>query len=156
MSGNMVLFRGRLGADAEIRQVPSGWLASFSACHSESYKDKNDEWQTIKTWAKVSWFSNYVEKVADELVKGREVFIEGKLKQNHWETDAGEKRSALEILVDRFGNVSILGMPTGNYVGTADEDEDEEEEEVAPPPKRTSRRAASGEQMPWQKKKSAA
>lgn len=164
MAGNTVLFKGRLGQDADVRELDNGqWMAAFSVCHSESYKDANDEWKQNLTWARVSWFSGRVERVADQLVKGREVFVEGKLRQNNWETEEGEKRSNLEIRVDRFsGDVTVLGMPTG---GNAEGDD--EEEEPAPKRKTTTRTKAKasyedvepepktrGGKMPWQNKKS--
>lgn len=47
------------------------------------------------------------EMVAESVVDGDTVVVSGRLKQNSWETESGEKRSNHQILVDSFGSVGL-------------------------------------------------
>ena len=47
-------------------------------------------------------FGNRAEALADYLVKGTKVALEGKLRWSQWETEDGSKRSKHEIIVDEL------------------------------------------------------
>ena len=91
---NKVQIIGNLGRDPEITVLNSGSkIAKFSVGVTESYKDKsgarksNTEWFNIELWGTLA-------DIADKyLTKGSQVYIEGKLKTETWETQSGEKRS---------------------------------------------------------------
>lgn len=97
---NKVILVGRLGRDPEIRYLPDGTpVASFSIATSESWTDKNSgekkentEWHNIVAWRKLA------EICAKYLTKGKQVYVEGKLKTESWEKD-GVKHYATKVQI---------------------------------------------------------
>ena len=67
---NKVILIGNLGRDPEVRRLESGAaVAKFSVATSESYKDKNDEWQKTTEWHDVVCWRNLAERVERDLKK---------------------------------------------------------------------------------------
>ncbi len=84
-SGNKVILVGKLGADPEVRNLPSGGkVVTLSVATSESWRDKNSgDPKERAEWHRVVIFSEGLTKVAEQyLRKGSKVYIEGQL-QNH-------------------------------------------------------------------------
>lgn len=86
---NKVQLIGRLGKDPEIRRLPSGdAVANFSIATSEKYKDKTSgEYVEQTEWHNISAFGKLAEIMEKYLTKGKEVYIEGSIKNQKW-TDA--------------------------------------------------------------------
>lgn len=100
---NKVNLVGRLGAQPEVVTFDSGkTLARFSLATNESYKNKEGEWVENTQWHNVTAWGKLAEKVVNNLEKGLEVMIEGKLVQNAYETKDGEKRYAVNIEMSEF------------------------------------------------------
>ena len=116
-SVNKVIIVGHLAADPEVRYTGSGTAVShFRIATNESWtgkdgkKEERTEWHRIVAWAKLG------EICAEYLSKGRQVFVEGKLRTNSWETKEGEKRYNTEIVAS---NVVFLGnRGSGDYAGS--------------------------------------
>ena len=108
MSGvNKVILLGRIGQDPEVKHLEGDKVvAKVSLATSESYKDKsgnkveNTEWHNLELWDGLA-------KLAESyLKKGSQIYVEGKIKTDKWETDTGEKRSAVKI---RVTSLTMLG-----------------------------------------------
>ena len=97
MGINKVILVGNVGRDVEFRALPSGTnLAKFSlATTDRRSKDENGkprtEWHNIVAWGKLAEICNQY------LVKGQQVYIEGRLQTRRWEED-GVRRSTVEIV----------------------------------------------------------
>lgn len=101
---NRVILVGSLGKDPEIRTLENGTkVASFSLATSESYKDKNDAWQSLTTWHNIVAWRALADK-AEKLVKGATVYVEGKISHREYEKD-GVKRTTTDIVAN-----SIVSM----------------------------------------------
>jgi single-strand DNA-binding protein len=97
---NTVALIGRLGADPEIRYTPSGVpVANFRVAVNEYWTDQNGEKQERTHWLSCIAWKNLAETVGKYLAKGSQVAISGSLQQRSWQTDAGETRSTVEIVV---------------------------------------------------------
>jgi single-strand DNA-binding protein len=104
---NKVILVGRLGKDPETRYTPDGTcVTNFSIATSEEWKDKNTgekkektEWHKIVAWRKLG------EITGQYLSKGKQVYVEGKLKTRSWEQD-GTTRYITEIVAS---DVQFLG-----------------------------------------------
>jgi len=87
---NNVILLGRLGADPEVKSFNSGELVKLRVATSESYKDKNDEWQEVTQWHNVSCWGKLTEK-AKKLTKGETIAVEGSITYSEsdgkWFTD---------------------------------------------------------------------
>ena len=100
MSINSATISGNLGRDAELRRTRSGTaILSFSVAVNERRKDANGEWGDYTNWVGVTMFGKRAEAIANYLVKGCKVSVQGKLHYSEWERD-GQKRSKLEVVAD--------------------------------------------------------
>lgn len=95
---NKAIIVGRLGSDPEIRYMPDGTaVANFSIATSDEWKDKNTGEKMERTeWHRVVAFRRLAEVCGEYLQKGRQVYIEGKLRTKSWEKD-GITRYATQI-----------------------------------------------------------
>lgn len=98
---NKVTLIGRLGANAEQVNLENSQKTRISLATSESYKDKEGNWQDIIQWHNVVGWGKVAEKMAT-LEKGSEVLIGGKLVNRSYETKTGEKRYTTEVEVSEF------------------------------------------------------
>ena len=100
MTDNAVTVIGSIGKDPEVRYTVSGsTVVSFGIACNRRWK-KNDEWQEETSWFDVTCFGQMGENVAESCTKGTRVIVTGRLQQRSWETDAGDKRSKVEIIAD--------------------------------------------------------
>ena len=105
---NTVTISGNLVRDAEIRYTNSGFpIVGFSIASNRS-KKVNEEWETETHYFDCTMFGR--ENMAQYLVKGKKVFISGKLEQQRWEKD-GQKRSAVKIIAETI----VLGGERGDH-----------------------------------------
>lgn len=108
---NKVILIGNLGADPELKYMPSGnAMASLRLATDESYKDRETGQLVPKTeWHRVSLFGKLAEIAGQYLKKGSKVYIEGKLQTRKWQDkDTGQDRYATEIVVDMGGQMQML------------------------------------------------
>ncbi len=96
---NKVMLIGRLGKDPEIRYTPDGSpVATFSLATSETWTDKNGtrqertEWHNIVAWSKLADLSKRF------LTKGRQVYVEGRIRSREWNDKEGNKRRTTEVI----------------------------------------------------------
>ena len=100
---NKVMLIGRLGKDPEIRYTPDGSpVATFSLATSENWTDKSGtrqdrtEWHNIVAWSKLAELSKRF------LVKGRQVYIEGRIRTREWNDKDGNKRRTTEVIASQM------------------------------------------------------
>jgi len=98
MSFNKIILVGNLGKDPELRYTPQGdAVCSFSLATNERKKDKAGEYQDVTTWFKVTLWRQQAENAAKYLAKGRQVYIEGRLRVEDWTDRDGNNRQSLEV-----------------------------------------------------------
>lgn len=107
---NKVILVGTCGQDPETRYMPNGnAVTNLSLATSEQWTDKQSGQKVERTeWHRVSLFGKVAEIAGEYLVKGSQVYIEGKLQTREWEKD-GVKRYTTEIIVDMQGTMQLLG-----------------------------------------------
>ncbi|MGE4550272.1 MAG: single-stranded DNA-binding protein [Opitutales bacterium] len=99
---NKVLMMGNLTRDPEVRTLPSGVaVCDFRIAVSRSYTDREGNRREETAYVDVSSFGKQAETISKYMVKGRPIFVEGRLKLDEWEKD-GEKRSKLKIILENF------------------------------------------------------
>ncbi len=98
MSGiNKVILVGRLGKDPEVKTFENGVKkASFSIATSETYKDKEGNKVEKTEWHNIICWRRWAEIVEQYLTKGKQVYVEGKLRTRSWEENDA-KRYITEI-----------------------------------------------------------
>lgn len=103
---NKVMLIGNLTRDPELRYVPNGTaVANFSVAVNRTYKDSNGEKKQETSFVRIVVWGKRAEVCGEYLTKGKPVFIEGRLKSRTWEDQAGNKKSALDVVAD---NVQFL------------------------------------------------
>lgn len=100
---NKVILIGNLGRDPEIRHLESGAsVGKFSIATNESYRDKNNEWQTITEWHEVVVWRALADRAEQSLKKGMLVYVEGKLRTRKWQDQNGNDRYTTEVVANTF------------------------------------------------------
>jgi single-strand DNA-binding protein len=100
---NKVMLIGNLGRDPEIRYTQDGSpVASFSLATTENWTDKSGnrqehtEWHNIVAWTRLADLSKRF------LAKGRQVYIEGRLRTREWNDKEGNKRRTTEVIATQM------------------------------------------------------
>ena len=127
---NSVNLVGYLTADVEERITQSGnSVANFSMALNRRYR-QNDETKQETTFIDLVAFGRTAEVAVKYLGKGRPVGIEGRLRQRHWETEGGAKRSKIEVVVNQLHlmprngkNGNGDGNGAGEFDGTIPDDD---------------------------------
>lgn len=117
MSGslNQVQLIGNLGADPEVRYMPSGGaVANLNIATTEKWKDKTTGEPKEQTeWHRVVIFGKLAEVAGEYLRKGSKVFIEGGLRTRKWQDQAGVERYTTEVNVGMNGRMIMLSSANG-------------------------------------------
>ncbi|GAB6066826.1 single-stranded DNA-binding protein [Methylothermus subterraneus] len=97
---NKVILVGHLGADPDVRYLPSGEaVAVLSVATNETWKDKQTgEMQERTEWHRVVLFGRLAEIAGEYLKKGRQVYIEGSIRTRKWQGQDGQERYTTEIV----------------------------------------------------------
>ncbi len=118
---NKVILIGNLGADPELRHTATGTtVANFSLATKEAWtgkdgnKEERTEWHRIVAWGRLG------EICGEYLVKGKQVYVEGKLQTKSWEDKDGKKRYNTEVLAQ---TMQMLG-PAGERITVEKESDD--------------------------------
>ncbi len=101
---NSVTLIGNLVEDPELRFTPSGVaMAKVRFAVNRRYQDRNNDWQEETSFFGGTVWREMAESVAESLTKGTRVIVTGSLEQRSWETQEGEKRSAIDVRIDDIG-----------------------------------------------------
>ena len=112
---NKVILVGNLGADPDMRYTPSGTgVCELRLATNESWTDKSGQRQERTEWHRIVVWGKRAEIVSKYLSKGRQVYVEGKLRTRSWEDKEGNKRYTTEIIAN---DVQFLGGGGGGGGG---------------------------------------
>jgi len=114
---NKVILIGNLGADPEIRYMPSGAAAAtLNIATSESWKDKQTGEQQDRTeWHRVVLFNRLAEIAGEYLKKGSKVYIEGSLRTRKWQDKNGQERFTTEIIGNEMQMLDGRGAGSSGF-----------------------------------------
>lgn len=120
-SVNKVILVGNLGADPEVRYLPSGdAVANIRLATTDRYKDKaSGEFKEMTEWHRVAFFGRLAEIVSEYLKKGSSVYIEGRIRTRKWQGQDGQDRYSTEIVADQM---QMLGGRGGSGGGGGGDD----------------------------------
>ncbi|KGM42668.1 Single-stranded DNA-binding protein [Olavius algarvensis spirochete endosymbiont] len=112
---NKVILLGRLTRDAELSYTQSGYsLLKFSIAVNRNRK-QDDRWIEEASFFDVTVFGRQGEAIANYMTKGKQVGVEGQLRQDRWESQDGTRRS--KIVIDA-NYVQLLGSRGGDTGGS--------------------------------------
>jgi single-strand DNA-binding protein len=108
---NKAILIGRLGKDPEVRYTPDGTMVTnFNLATDEQWKDKNGEKVQKTEWHRIVTFGKLAEICGNYLVKGKLVFIEGRIQTRAWEDKDGVKRYTTEIVASDMKMLDSKGQ----------------------------------------------
>jgi len=115
---NKVLLIGRLTRDPESRTTTSGSsVVSFGIAVNRTYTRRDSNERVEETcFVDVEAWGRTGETIARYMRKGRQIFIEGRLKFDSWERD-GQRRSKLSVTVENFQFIDGNGGGQGGGQG---------------------------------------
>lgn len=99
---NKVMVMGNLTRDPEIKHTPKGTaIASLSIAINRNYTTESGEKKEEVTYVDIEAWGRLAENCAEHLSKGKQIFVEGRLKLDTWEDkQTGEKRSRMRVAAD--------------------------------------------------------
>src|SRR3990167_1259049 len=101
-SVNKVILVGNLGRDAELRYTPGGSpVATLNLATTEVWNDKSGQKQEKTEWHRIVLWGKMAESLSEYLVKGKQIYVEGRLQTRQWDDKDGNKRYTTEIKADR-------------------------------------------------------
>src|SRR3954471_1820105 len=114
-SVNKVILVGNLGRDAELRYTPGGApVATLNLATTEVWNDKGGQKQEKTEWHRIVLWGKSAESLNEYLVKGKQIYVEGRLQTRQWDDKDGNKRYTTEIRGDR---IVLLGGAGGGGGG---------------------------------------
>jgi single-strand DNA-binding protein len=108
---NKAILIGRLGKDPEVRYTPDGTMVTnFNLATDEQWKDKNGEKVQKTEWHRIVAFGKLAEICGNYLVKGKLIFVEGRIQTRSWEDKEGVKRYTTEIVANNMQMLDSKGQ----------------------------------------------
>ena len=139
-SVNKAILMGRLGKDPELNYIPSGQsVAKFTMATNRSYKDKSGEWKEETDWHNIVAWGKLGETCAQYLAKGRQAYVEGRIRTRSWEDREGNKRTTTEIVanevvfLDSRGEAAPEAASRAAGASPSDSSSDDSSRESRPP-----------------------
>ncbi len=111
---NKAIIIGNLGADPEVRYLPSGGaVTNISVATSESWKDKETGDMKERTeWHRIVFFNRLAEIAGEYLKKGSKVFVDGRIQTRKWQDKDGNDRYSTEIVANEMQMLDSKGGST--------------------------------------------
>lgn len=108
---NKVILVGRLGADPELRTTGSGMaVCNLRIATTHRRKNQSGDWEEATEWHAVIVFGKTAENAQRFLVKGRQVYVEGRLQTRKWQDKTGSDRWSTEVVCNEL---KFLGSKEG-------------------------------------------
>lgn len=94
---------GNVGRTPDIRHLGTGSaVATFSLAINEVWTDKAGERKEQVHWFDCEAWGRTAETLAQYVAAGAPLFVAGRLKQDRWTDDAGQKRTRVKVAVDTY------------------------------------------------------
>jgi len=108
---NKVILIGNLGADPEVRYMPSGnAVSNVNIATTDYWKDKESGEQQERTeWHRIVFFNRLAEIVGEFLKKGSKIYVEGSLRTRKWQDKSGNDRYSTEIIANEMQMLDSKG-----------------------------------------------
>lgn len=100
---NKIMLIGNLGRDPEIRYTQDGSpVATFSMATSENWTDRNGNRQEHTEWHNVVAWGRLADLCKRYLSKGRQAYVEGRVRTREWNDRDGNKRRTTEVIASQI------------------------------------------------------
>ncbi|MDQ3147584.1 MAG: single-stranded DNA-binding protein [Actinomycetota bacterium] len=105
MPDNSVTLVGNVTREPELRYTAAGQaMAKFGLAVNRRWQNRTtNEWEESTSFFDVVVWREMAENVGESVQKGARVIVTGRMEQRSYENQAGEKRSAVELVADEIG-----------------------------------------------------
>ena len=117
---NRVIEIGRLTRDAEVSYTPGGMAIAKMSIAVNRRTKSGDDWADEANYFDVQLFGKSAENLKPYLLKGKQIAVDGYLKQERWESD-GQKRSRVVINANDVQLLTPKDKTSGSDSGYGDE-----------------------------------
>ena len=117
MSVNKVILLGRVGADPEVKYMPSGnAVVNLSIATNRKFKNQDSGNYEDKTeWHRVVFFNKPAETIGQYVKKGQQLYVEGRLQTRKWQDKDGNDRYTTEVILQGYNcNLTLLDSRNNN------------------------------------------
>ena len=129
MSFNKITIVGYLGRDPELRYTPQGTaVCNFSVATTEKRRNARGETEEHTIWFRVAAWGRQAEVAAEYLAKGRQVYVEGRLRLEEYTDREGNPRTSAEVNASDIHFLGQRGDATNGAAGRADDNSQADEE----------------------------
>ena len=108
---NLVILRGNLARDPEMRRVNTGGketaVVNFTVATSREYTKSNGEKDKVTSFINCEAWDTGAEIIGESFAKGDLVMVEGSLRNDSWEKD-GVKHNSFKVRVNNFSKLTKL------------------------------------------------
>lgn len=112
-SHNRVILMGNLTRDPELRSTQTGTqVCKLGLAVNRKWKGQDDQLNESTCFVDLTAFGRQAEVISQYCTKGRPLFVEGRLEFNSWTGQDGQKRSKLEVVVEKF---QLIGQKGDSY-----------------------------------------
>jgi len=107
---NKIILKGRITKELELKELDNDRkVVNFNIAVRRDYKNENKEYES--DFFNCSAFGNTASFLVNYFKKGQELLLIGHLQNNQWETESGEKRTAINVIVE---SVEFCGSKQNN------------------------------------------
>ena len=116
---NKVTLIGNLGADPEVRYMPSGGaVTTIRLATTRRWKDKQSGERKEETeWHRVVFFTRLAEIAGEYLRKGSQIYVEGRIRTQKWQGQDGQDRYTTEIIAEEMHMLGSRSGGTASFSG---------------------------------------
>ncbi len=113
-SVNKIILVGNLGADPETRYLPSGdAVCNIRIATTDRVRDKaSGDYKENTEWHRIVFFGKLAEIAGQYLKKGRQVYVEGRIRTSKWQDKEGNERYTTEIVANEMTMLGDRSQPT--------------------------------------------
>ncbi|MFP4153762.1 MAG: single-stranded DNA-binding protein [Alkalispirochaeta sp.] len=111
---NHVVLVGRLVRDAQLKYSNNGLAICEFSIAINNRRKQGDEWVDEPNFFDVTLFGRQGEAIQRYLTQGKQVGVDGQLRQDRWQNQEGQNRSKVSVVAN---NVMLLGSRDGGGTG---------------------------------------
>lgn len=99
---NKIILIGNLGTDPEMRYTPNGTpVTSFRMATTRSYTGADGERRDETEWFTIVAWNKLAEQCNQFLVKGRQAYVDGRLRTRTYQGRDGQTRFVVEVIANQ-------------------------------------------------------
>jgi single-strand DNA-binding protein len=135
MSFNKITIVGYLGRDPELRYTPQGTaICKMSVATTERRKNVAGQTEEHTTWFRVTVWGRQAELANEYLTKGRQIYLEGRLRIEEYTDREGNTRFSPEVTATDLQFLGQRNEQTDHAAAKPEQNKQEEEktEEIKP------------------------